>query len=91
MPPIPGAANPAVVQAYADAIDAYMPASFHGRVVLVWANEDTPPEGGVTYGWKAICDDVQVVPVPGDHHSSLALEENLRELAARLLPVLERS
>lgn len=91
MPPVAGAANPAVVQAYTDAIDAYMPAPFHGHVILVWAQDDPTPEGGITYGWKAVCEDVQVVTVPGDHHSSLALEENLRELAARLLPVLERS
>jgi len=91
MPPVAGAANPAVVQAYTDAIDAYLPGKFQGRVILVWANDDTPPEGGITYGWKTVCEDVQIVTAPGDHHSSIALEENLRELAARLLPVLERS
>lgn len=85
------AANPAVVQAYNDAIDAYVPAPFGGRVILVWSDEDPPPPGGIAYGWESICKDVNVVTVPGDHHSSIALEENVSTLSARLLSALDRT
>lgn len=90
LPAVAPAANPAVVQAYNDALDGYVPGAFGGRAILVWSDDDPIPPGGIAYGWESLCTEVRVVKVPGDHHSSLALDENLRELAARLLPELDQ-
>ncbi len=84
------AASPTVVDAYNRAIDAYIPAPYAGPIILVWSNDDPVPAGGIAYGWESVCRDVQVIVAPGDHQSTVALDENLRELAVRLLPALKR-
>jgi thioesterase domain-containing protein len=85
-----GEATPTVMDAYMAALDAYVPRPFGGRVILVSAKDDPLTAGqSPTYGWEALCGDLELIEVPGEHQSSVALEQNMRILAARLREVLD--
>jgi thioesterase domain-containing protein len=59
-------------------------------VVLVWAEADAPPKGDIAFGWRDLCREVEVVTVPGEHQTSVALESHLQVLATRLREALSR-
>src|SRR5690348_7513322 len=74
---IPEAPAP-VLEAYIDALDAYVPGPFDGKVILIWPEDDPLPGGhGADYGWRDVCREVQVFTAPGEHQSSIALDQNL--------------
>ncbi len=83
-------AAPGVLDAYMDALDAYVPRRFSGRVILISAKDDPFTAGRPpTYGWEELCTDLTLIEIPGEHQSSIALEQNLRVLAARLRDELD--
>jgi len=85
-----GEATPTVLDAYMAALDAYVPRPFGGRVILVSPKDDAfTADQSPTYGWEALCGDLELIEVPGEHQSSVALEQNMRILAARLREVLD--
>ena len=87
-----GVALPEVLQGYVDALDAYVPESYGGRIVLIWPQEDRLPGGrDPRFGWSQVCRDVELITVPGEHQSSLALDANLREVGAAIRRVLEHA
>ena len=62
---------------------AYVPPRFPGRLLVLWAGEELseqPPQAGL--GWQALADHVEVVVVPGNHHTIVT---HHAELIARAL------
>jgi aspartate racemase len=55
---------------YFTAVMAYVPRPFAGRLVVFWPTEQLPrrPEDG-TLGWGPLAAHVEVIRVPGDHHT----------------------
>ena len=83
-------AQPTVLDGYMSALEAYVPRPYGGRVIVVSAKDDPFTAGqSPTYGWEALCDRLELIEVPGEHQSSVALDQNLRILAARLRQALE--
>lgn len=81
----------AVEHAYITALDSYVPRELKSRLVLLWPTEDRAPGGGhVSYGWESVCPDVQTIMVPGEHHSSIALDENLRIVGEHIRQALDQ-
>jgi amino acid adenylation domain-containing protein len=81
-------APPTVLAAYMAALEGYVPGRFEGRVLLVWAEEDKPPQGDIAFGWRELCRRVEVITVPGEHQTSMALEAHLQILGHRLRTAL---
>jgi amino acid adenylation domain-containing protein len=81
-------APPTVLAAYMAALEAYVPGRFDGRIILVWAEEDKPPQGDIAFGWRELCRSVEIITVPGEHQTSMALEAHLQILGARLRAAL---
>jgi hypothetical protein len=87
-----GVALPEVLQGYVDALDAYVPGNYGGRIVLIWPREDQLPGGrDPRFGWWQVCPKVELITVSGEHQSSLALDANLREVGAAMRRVLEQA
>lgn len=83
-------AQPTVLDAYMSALEAYVPRPYGGRVIVVSAKDDPFTAGqSPTYGWEDLCGRLELIEVPGEHQSSVALDQNLRILAARLRQALE--
>jgi thioesterase domain-containing protein len=83
-------APPTVLDSYMRALEAYVPRSYNGRVIIVSAKDDPFTQGqSPTYGWESLCADTVLIEVPGEHQSIVSLESNLRILGARLREELE--
>jgi amino acid adenylation domain-containing protein len=79
-----------VSRIYHDALDAYVPSSYRGRVVLLWPEEEpTSSARGPMAGWLEICEDVRGFIVPGDHHLTIAADANLQVVAGIIRSYLE--
>ena len=75
-------ATPKVERAYITGLTAYVPGSVASRLILLWPEEDPAPGGKYpAYGWESVSTDSRVITVPGEHHSAIALEQNLRVVA----------
>lgn len=63
---------------YADACRTFVPEQYDSRVVLLWPRDETPrTKRGPAAGWENICEKVEVVPVPGHHHSCISQNQNV--------------
>jgi thioesterase domain-containing protein len=65
---------------------AYVPRAFPGRVLAFWPTEEALRQrGDPTLGWGALVEHVDVVLVPGDHHTIVTrhIELIAREIQAR--------
>ncbi|HEX2441331.1 MAG TPA: amino acid adenylation domain-containing protein [Methylomirabilota bacterium] len=62
--------SPETYARYFTAMMAYVPPRFPGRLLVLWPDEDPleqPPPAGL--GWQELSDHVEVVVVPGNHHT----------------------
>ena len=80
-------ASPTVFDAYVEALEAYVPRPVAARVALICPEEDI--HGDPAAGWRAVARNLQVITVPGEHHSSIAREQNLRVVADAVRRVLD--
>jgi hypothetical protein len=79
--PMPETPSALVSDAIGNASASYLPAAYGGKVTLLWPEEEPPFSGrDAAYGWSQVCSHVQVVPVPGAHHSCVAEVENVRRI-----------
>jgi len=63
---------------YADACRTFIPADYDSPVVLLWPKDEKPQTNrGPVAGWEKICPRVQVVEVPGHHHSCISQNQNV--------------
>ncbi len=68
------------------AVMAYVPRGFPGRVLAFWPMQETPRQpGDPTLGWGPLVEHVDVVRVPGNHHTIVTRHTDLiaREIQAR--------
>jgi hypothetical protein len=68
------------------AVMAYVPPVFPGRVLAFWPTQEGPRQrGDPTLGWGGLIEHVDVVRVPGDHHTIVTrhIELIAREIQAR--------
>jgi thioesterase domain-containing protein len=62
-----------------------MPKEFDGRTILLWPEEDAPATpGNPAAEWQKISPNTTWRTIPGDHHSAVAMETHLREVAAQM-------
>src|SRR4029077_738224 len=68
---------------YFTAVMAYVPRRFAGRLLVVWPEQEAPrhPEAPLL-GWAGLAERVDVVHVPGDHHTVVTRHA---ELIARMI------
>ncbi|HSI10705.1 MAG TPA: amino acid adenylation domain-containing protein [Chthoniobacter sp.] len=63
---------------YADACRTFIPEHYDSRVVLLWPRDEKPlTKQGPSAGWEKVCDKVEVLPVPGHHHSCISQNQNV--------------
>jgi thioesterase domain-containing protein len=63
---------------YANACRAFIPERYDSRVVLLWPrDEQSQTPGGPAAGWEKICRQLEIVEVPGHHHSCIAQNSNV--------------
>jgi hypothetical protein len=63
---------------YADACRTFIPEQYDSRVVLLWPKDEKPhTKDGPTAGWEKICTKLEVVEVPGQHHSCISQNQNV--------------
>jgi hypothetical protein len=68
---------------YFTAVMAYVPRRFAGRLLVFWPDEEPPRHpGAALLGWARLADHVEVIRVPGDHHTVVTRHA---ELIARTL------
>ncbi|MFL6278408.1 MAG: amino acid adenylation domain-containing protein [Blastocatellia bacterium] len=80
----------ALGQAYAQAMAAYVPGRYGGRVTLLWPDElPCEPSGDATCGWHRATTEVETHVVPGGHLTCVT--NYVEHLAARLRPCIERA
>jgi amino acid adenylation domain-containing protein len=55
---------------YWTAVMAYVPRRFPGRLLVFWPDEERPRQPGAPLlGWDDVADHIEVIHVPGDHHT----------------------
>ncbi|MEI9896102.1 MAG: amino acid adenylation domain-containing protein [Chthoniobacter sp.] len=63
---------------YADACRTFVPERYDAPVVLLWPRDEKPrTDRGPAAGWEKICDRVEIVEVPGHHHSCISQNSNV--------------
>ena len=63
---------------YFAAVMAYVPRAFAGRVLAFWPDEETGrPAGEPTLGWGPLVEHVEVIHVPGNHHTIVTRHSGL--------------
>jgi thioesterase domain-containing protein/acyl carrier protein len=83
-------ARRAVVQAYDQAMAAYVPGRYAGRVTLLWPEElPIDPAGDATCGWRKAAAEVDTHIVPGGHLTCIT--KYVEQLAGRLKGCLARA
>ena len=81
-----------VAMAYENAFASYVPGQYGGTITLLWPHEQPSPlVDGPTAGWSAVCRDVRLILVPGEHHSSVALDAYLRVIGEQIRTVLDEA
>ena len=71
----------AIVNAYEDIVQDYIPVPSDSPTCLFWpVNEPPATRRGPACGWKQICARVQLVDVPGDHTSCVSETENVAQI-----------
>jgi len=83
-------ARRAIGQAYEQAMAAYVPGRYAGRVTLLWP-EDLPfePAGDATCGWRKAAAEIDAQIIPGGHLTCIT--KYAEQLAERLKLCLERA
>jgi aspartate racemase len=62
--------SPETFARYWTAVMAYVPRRFAGRLLVFWPEDEPLRRPGVPrLGWSGLADDVEVIRVPGDHHT----------------------
>jgi thioesterase domain-containing protein len=90
--PPPIVPQPAVAASYARAFAAYVPRKYDGTVVLLWPmDEASPTPGGPAAGWAGVCREVQMIKVPGQHHSCVSCHDHLVVIGNHLREALQRA
>jgi thioesterase domain-containing protein len=81
-----------LIRNFRRAVSRYQPERWPGRAVLFRAAEIPYlcREGGPTYGWNRLLDRVEVVAMPGSHHT-LLLGKNVAPLVGALDAAIERA
>lgn len=79
----------AIMNVYDDVCRTYFPGHFDSPVFLFWPKEEQASlAGGPARGWAKLCDQVEVVEVPGDHDTCVAQNSNVvmigRAMRARI-------
>jgi hypothetical protein len=74
--------NPTLDQAYDDAMNAYVPRAYGGKVTILWPAELEAADGDPGLGWRDVAPSVQVHTVPGGHLTCLT--KYIGELSACL-------
>jgi thioesterase domain-containing protein len=54
---------------YFTAVMAYVPRRFPGRLLVFWPEDEVPRRDTPQLGWATLADHVEIVRVPGDHHT----------------------
>ena len=81
-----------ISRAYNHAFDAYVPERFDGAAILLWPEDDKPttPRGAAA-GWADVCREVELIYVPGEHHSSVSRHGCLVKIGEQIQSVLSRT
>jgi thioesterase domain-containing protein len=78
-----------VPEAFLVAVDSYIPGPFGGKAVLLWPEEQAPLGGDdPAYGWSKVCAEVELIRVPGGHHTCVAISDHLHTIGAEMRCVL---
>ena len=60
--------------------------------ILLWPEDDEPTTArGAAAGWAEVCREVELVYVPGEHHSSVSRHSCLVEIGQQIRLVLSRT
>ncbi len=79
-----------VGEVFGAAFATYIPAPYEGPVTLLWPADQATLDGlPEDYGWSAVSPRVELLHVPGAHHSCVAQSENVRRIGDVMRTVLE--
>ncbi|MEP6670103.1 MAG: condensation domain-containing protein [Chthoniobacter sp.] len=84
--------NEAKGRAYYEAFFGYVPQRFGGRVVLLWPQDEKSGSAqGPADGWTDVCNDVELVLVPGEHDSCVARTSHLNIIGEEIGRILAQT
>jgi thioesterase domain-containing protein len=79
--PAPPRHKEAIVNAYEDILQDYIPVTSDSPAYLFWpVNEPPATRRGPACGWNQICTQVELVDVPGDHTSCVSQSANVTQI-----------
>ncbi len=93
-PAPPAAPAPAnhLSKPYASACRAFSAGLLDSPAVVFWpADEESKASRGPLTGWDKVCRQLQLVEIPGNHHSCIALNANVVQVGAAMKKVIQQA
>jgi len=77
---------------YADACNSFIAEECDAPVVLLWPREEKPlARRGPAAGWEKICRQIEVVEVPGHHHSCISQNANVVQTGQAMKKAIQQA